>query len=300
MPNIALMCVDILSAANAYVLILLGIGRLFVRRGNPVEVWGAVAFITGGTDVIVDVLQRMDLAPFMPHILYLTHPLEYTLAPSLYIFFNLLVDRDYRISRKHILLFLPAAAVTAVMLPYFLQSGAQILIQGSLWNVASPLMSGILYLIDRGTTIVLLGALSAFSIRIGIILARGHSPRLHEARSLWIYSALVLTWSVVYAASLITQAHILESFSVLAIGYLALALRLLHSADHHPLEAIREAVSDSRYRMSKLENINVEKKIDLLRNLMEQNRIYLDEELDLTKTGKLIGLSPPPALRNPE
>src|SRR5262249_10135505 len=81
----------------------------------------AAMMLTIGLEIMISQLSRGTYVLRFPHVIRLSHPLDFVPGPLLYLYVRVLTDRR-QLRRREVLHFVPAIACAVYLLPYYFHS----------------------------------------------------------------------------------------------------------------------------------------------------------------------------------
>jgi AraC-like DNA-binding protein len=248
-----------------------------------------------------------------PHLIGISQPVIYLFGPTIYLYARTLSTGARSLGRRSLLHFIPALVVTAYMLPFFLQPGAdKILFVERLMREGSPLDVEIIewFKLPHGViyTLVTFRLLGRYRERLEQNFSTLDRINLRWLRNLLIGTILVWLVAILHFILGALGIKILDSESnpasivtvvfVYAIGYLGLRQPEVFwpppgndDADTTCAEA-RTPETPDKYLKSGLDSEKAETLLEGLLRLMHEQKPYTDPDLTLHQLASQLSVSP--------
>ncbi len=281
-----------LLAAGACSVAILGLGEFFVAKKKPINYVITAICLCFSVAVLDYLLQSLGLYREWPWILYLYYPLELLSGPLLFFLFTLLVDRDFKFRSPYLLLFLPVAIATGLMLPYFLREPAAKIAQVPLNKTADPLFGSLYRFIAHNLESWVLGCIALFFARTGLALRRHRIRLAPKIGSVIIFALLFFgailfyLWVNFFPSESARKSSILVSI-LLVFPFYFFQRRYPGLFGVEGPERAAERYKDS----TKLAGRDTAKIIERLGGLMSEKRLYKNNELSLNELGVELGIT---------
>lgn len=289
MEEIDKLLINILISGNSLTLILFGLGQLTTKKKTGRHYLAATVLIVAGFNILMDTAFRAGIFYRFPHMLYVSYPLEYLMGPLMYLFLMSLVYKESSMTGREKLLFLPAGAVTLLMLPYYLQPGAVKLARIPFYTGYGGVL-GVLYrAIDRGIEIWLLFCFGLFLLKVVPHFLQKQNRKNSRLNLILVYASLWLGWLGWYALVVLEPLDRFYSETVLAGTYLALGFFFFYMRNPDLL-AKRKIPLENRTSPKVPAGGEIQAVLKNLEILMEREKPYLDENLSMPDLASLLGI----------
>ncbi|WP_109020041.1 helix-turn-helix domain-containing protein [Leptospira kobayashii] len=249
--------------------------------------WAFVLFSTG-LWLISGAFFFSKLYILFPGITLFHIPFVLASAPVLYEYFVLLVlDKKPKLS---FFLYLPAVLSVLLLIPFYLKStGEQILF------FSSPPSSGYQASVLSLNLAIKLGIL----LSAGLFLFKYILPFVSWGMFLKKGGRLTLVFFLLICLDLsvgtfgfLFKVSFLRELSALLLPFLMFFYFIAREVWKPFISQVKEEIKRSKYEKSKLVNLNIESIKDEIQRLMSEERIYCDEDLNLTRFSELVGIRP--------
>jgi AraC-like DNA-binding protein len=274
--------------------ILTGIGQCAVKQKESLNYFSALTHFTFGLFLISDTVFLSFFGMRYSILLFIDQSMLMLCVTFLHLYFRSLFLRKTYTFRQIILFFIPAAITMAVFFIQFLY------IQfGRLPGFCVSFDSGPFILREKTTRIITyLWGLSCFAKSVWDLrfLLKDRSSGTSLLNTIFY---TFIAFSVIILATLIVLINAdLMYFNifykcVLLYYSLFITMLVLYSLRYpYFFNIIRAETSRIRYSNSKVRGLNVKAVIERLQDLMETDKLYLDESLSLSKLSSILDLTP--------
>jgi len=302
--GLSLETLNYLLAGGAFSIVVLGIGEFFVPRKRPINYVTAAIGLSFGLAILDYLAQTLGLYEGRAWILYLYYPLMLLTGTLLFFFFTLLVERDFKIRFPYTLMFLPVIIVTALMMPYYLQSPEAKIAQIPIHKTSDPLFHAVYFFIYRNLESWVIGAIAFFIIRT-VLLIRLRRIRWEPVNRRVLGFAFVFLgvlflylWVNFFPSEYARKLSILVSIIMVYPLYFFQKSNphLFVPGDNAPAKESPANDADlqaGKYRRStKLAGLDTAALVERLDSLMVEKRRFTDSMLTLPLLSEELGLSP--------
>ncbi len=212
---------------------------------------------------------------------------KFIIGPVLYIYFCLLFDRKYRFRRITCLHFIPPVISVVhriIFLRFYLPVDFGI-------SVSHEIFQGIALFLDFSGFLILLVYLyfTFRKIRLLSVIGRVDTTLFRLSAMIILYAAVII---ILYLYSVFNpDEFIIEIFNVLSS---AAILVLFYLSQKYPelLDWFRREVKEESYKNSLLKGMDLQTIRERLTDLMEEEKIYYDDELTPQTLADLLSISP--------
>jgi AraC-like DNA-binding protein len=293
-PSLNLLAVlTLLGAAQA---VLFACALWGIKRGNVIASRALAALLMVISVVLVwNVLLNARYLLKYPHLTQLHVPLQFTIAPLIFLYLTSLLKRESKLSRKYLLHFIPSVLCLLYLLPFYFQSRAYKVAYLSAALVNYPRE----WYVRTGLVLVQ-GTIYLFPI-LWLTLRRSRkadaqAEPVNKFDLFWvrIWTGIFL---VIWVASIVrfifdysvhTNLIIPLLFSVFIYTAVYVKLRRFETVAE-TLETVN--LPAKRYEKSTLTPERGERHLRRLREVMETEKPYTDSELTLPKLAERLGIS---------
>jgi AraC-like DNA-binding protein len=248
-----------------------------------------------------------------PHLIGISQPVIYLFGPMIYLYTRTLSTGARSLDRRSLVHFIPALVVTAYMVPFFLQSGAEkILFVEKLMREGSPLDVKIIewLKLPHGAiyTLVTFRLLRRYREQLEENFSTLDRINLRWLRNLLIGAMMVWLVAILHFVlgalgmnildSETNPASLLTVLFVYAIGYIGLRQPEVFwppAEDDGPDTPSAEAPipeTPGKYRKSGMDSEKAETQLKALLELMDEQKPYTDPNLTLHQIANQLSVSP--------
>ncbi|MCB1193196.1 MAG: AraC family transcriptional regulator [Leptospiraceae bacterium] len=222
-----------------------------------------------------------------PHFLLLPVPFLYAIGPLTYRYtYNLLFSIDFQ-NKVPIIHFLPSVLAFVIIFPFLLQSGSEKL---EILNMVS-FYSIVLYVLN---SVVKVSILCYLSVLIGkclfvlrnIKLILDKKNRLILSFILIVYADLFLgLFGFIFFNSFFTK------LSALILPFAVFYYFIISNKHPEIMGEIQSNIKKVRYEHSKIKDLNVDLIISKLQKLMDEEKVFLEEDVSLQDLAITLGIT---------
>ena len=227
-----------------------------------------------------------------PHLQLWNVPLIPALGPLLYFYFRQALRPDYKFRAAHLTAALPSVLMPFLLLPFYLKS-AEFKLSFSMWK-PSPEHAGLhlylsaLYLLIQLYLLAFLGALLkqfSFLFNIDDLKKEG----VNRVALFFIVLSIVIVLTNL-------AGEILNSYAVYTAAFLlttAVLVLLFLAGLRYPqfMRLLQSQAGRDRYRKTRLAGVDTDRIIERLRELMEIEKFYADEDITLPRVAEELGIT---------
>jgi AraC-like DNA-binding protein len=283
----------IIFACGIYA-ILTGFGQCAVQQKESINYFSALTHFTFGLFLISDTVFLSFFGMRYSILLFIDQSMLMLCVTFLHLYFRSLFLRKTYTFRQIILFFIPAALMMTIFLIQFLY------IQfGKFPGFCVSFDSGPFILREKTTRIITyLWGLSCFIKSVWDLrfLRKDRSNGTSLLNTIFYifiaFSVIILTALIVLINTDLTYFNIFYK-CVLLYYSLFITMLVLYSLRYpYFFNIIRAETSRIRYSNSKVKGLNVKAVTERLQDLMETDKLYLDESLSLSKLSSILDLTP--------
>ncbi len=279
-----------LSLICAGVILLMATGQLLLKR-RTYKNWVTFGLFFNIAMVLINsYLFYSAVVLDYPYLMHLHIPFFYAMGPFLYMMYKIILTKEYDFNYKTWFHFTPAIIATGLMVPYYARSDfagkkseyAQMLTglafdqQVILFFIGGLILLGYLTYMMLGLTKImkwrLLKSETASSILLGIV---GGS----------LLACLLLDLSFV------TRELIFMAISTLMLNGLVMAINLIGRRYPEFFQNLQIIVESEGYSRSLIEDLDLDEVKANLEQLMNEDKIFREEDLTLARLSQLLGIS---------
>ncbi|MBN2160561.1 MAG: AraC family transcriptional regulator [Spirochaetes bacterium] len=224
-----------------------------------------------------------------PILFFFQVPVDLCLGPLLYFYVESLTGDKERLKRKDLLHFLPLLVITLYLISYFLYTpNVQREIVYGLLNQNKHIMLRVIF---TGSVFIPVIYIAAPMVRIIHQLRNGNPS---EKKIVLLLSFLVL-WAITGIVGIGgTIALSLTALKIinLLVSMVILCFYLLAQRYPYLMQYGTVHVSNESYSRSHLTGVDLDNLDKQLTAMMEQEKVYCDEEISLPKLGEALGVTP--------
>lgn len=279
-----------LGAALAFIL---GTGQLLSEQARYRNYLAAALLYCLGIIHLITFGQTTGFISLEPWVVAVNLIFFTLLGPLFYLYFMRILDPRLKITRSTALLFLPTAISLMMLIPYLSLSeeeraaSQQLLASGEepLW---STFPNNLVVLIFLATQVYILYPLKTIFhfIRDGLLL---NKPAFLVALG-FICCFSINIWCVIFF-----QFYDINALKMgVAVFFTCWIVAIYLVSQRYPefLTNVSADIVDAKYQKSQLGRLNVEQVVNRLNQLMEKERVYLEEDLSLPKLAEKLAITP--------
>jgi AraC-like DNA-binding protein len=261
--------------------LLLNVVLWTTRRGyRPANRLLAALMLTIGLEITISQLSRGTYVLLFPHVIRLSHPLDFVLGPLLYLYVRVLTDRR-QVRRRDVLHFVPAIACAVYLLPYYFQSAAY-----KLADHNSPAYAN-WYYVRTGLAIVIGGCYVVAGLRLAL-KNRNADPQLRFV-SIAFGATLVVAVGR-YVIDFLFPAFTPQTNWVLPIVGAGVLYGMTYIGLRDPAVTVQRG---RKYETSSLTNERADRGLQSLMRALENDKVFLEPEITLNSLADRLGIPAP-------
>jgi AraC-like DNA-binding protein len=238
-----------------------------------------------------------------PHLGLLHVPFLYFAGPLLYFFFKQLGKLDFRFRKVYLLHFAPGLLLILALLPFYMKSAEE----KRQFLQCPPALGSRVTMLSEYTIIILF---IMISITVYLILFLKESTYLWNRKYLRLkrvaylsHLIIVTTCTIIFVyftgfllINIFSFSHdaYLTLITVISVATCILVLLIYLMGKRYP-EYFREfqrEVERIRYEISRIEGLNVEAVLRHLNRLMEEEKVFCDEDMTLNRLADELSIAP--------
>ncbi|MBP7736463.1 MAG: helix-turn-helix transcriptional regulator [Spirochaetes bacterium] len=227
-----------------------------------------------------------------PQFLHVNEPFELFMGPLIYYRFRILVEGKMKLSLLTLLLFAPGILAVLYFIPYFTLSGQEKLALAGFQNIQNGAVRAIYLAIVYGQTPWFVFCLALFIVHGSRMLSAKGLRLIMQKKVLVAYNLLWITIAITgYAVYLTGQSGMIRVM-IIVTNCMIVLFYFIEKKYPELFLLIREDSSETRYKRSMLGGVNTGAVVERIQELMELERLYLDEDLSLKSLGSRLGITP--------
>ncbi|HPF06359.1 MAG TPA: helix-turn-helix domain-containing protein [Spirochaetota bacterium] len=238
-----------------------------------------------------------------PHLALVHVPFLYLSAPFLYFYYQILTRDNFRFRRSSLCHFIPVIAILLVLAPFYIKTGAEKLelLQSFVGlRRQSRVFPSYPYIVLSIVTII-----CGYAFAVGKDAIRMYKKKMFVERNPTLYSIIIVAFNfsmiIIYVTGFLIEKLFLQTGSyylsiiktISAIMtceiYIILLLKWRYPGY---IRHIKEEAQKIRYSTSRIDRIDVESVLEKLTYLMENEKIFCDEEITLGKLADELDITP--------
>ena len=277
---------------GASLAIIMGVGQMIRPQNGSRNFLVASLFFCLGLTHIITFSQRMGYFAEHPFLVGVQIPLFTFLGPLFYLHFMRILNPPFTATRKHLVHFIPTVITILILIPYLSLSPIEkATIQAeytlgnlSLWQTFPNNLVVVIFL--SSLTYILLPLKTIFPLFRQRLLLR--NPVILIALGFIVCFSLTLLCVIFY------QFYDIEYLKIgVEIFYTCwiIAIYLVNQKYPSFLSSVSDDISYAKYQKSQLSNIDTDRILGRLDDLMTQNKAYLDEDLSLPDLARRLSLT---------
>lgn len=281
---------DFIAAGIAIGVLILSVGYLAVRDNRPGKAFGFVAYTLAGFDFLMVIYEFRHMYVDHPAFLYINQPLELFFGPLMFLYLTTRIKGKVSIDFFTKVLFLPGILAVIWFLPFYFQNPAVKISSVEFIHTSQPSKFISLFIMYSAMPYLILCLILIIVYAYSIL---GKKSFAHHVRMKVIMLHSVI-WIVVagagYAANLHSR-HLAVDVMILLIEALLIILYYLDMRYSDFFDLIVREVREVRYQRSHINGLDTRTILSRLRELMELDRMFLDDRLSLRALSEKLGVS---------
>ena len=283
---------NLLVFASASSLITIAFGFFSENRNKTEKIIIFTVCFLWGVDSLFLLSEETGFYKDFPHLLYLNQPFELFLGPLVYYRFRIMVEGKIRFNRLTIFLFLPGVLAVLYFITFFIQSPEVKLASVGFHNLEDGFVRSIyLFIMYSPVPWFILCLILAVIHGWRMLSKKGIEMILHKKflvgyNLLWILLFFIIYIAIVFKNSLMLRGMLLLINCVLIFSY------YLEKKYADFFLAMQKDSSETRYKRSMLNGIDTHAVIERIKELMNLENIYLNENLSLQTLSSILNITP--------
>jgi AraC-like DNA-binding protein len=215
-----------------------------------------------------------------PHLVGVYWPFMTFVAPAFYLYIKILTNHSYKITKKHLVLFLPGILFTIALIPTVFVLSAPEKIKLLLEYDKFDFL-GFLILIFFNTTVLFFVILSLYEIRI--LLSREKIKNTVSFRITFFLCVLGALGVVINCIGAITESRLMLRIDSIIFNIVLITPFLVGYRYPNFMHTLSLDISKEKYKKSQIDGIVTDSVVSRLEDLFEVEKIFKDPELNITK-----------------
>ncbi len=263
---------------------------LIIKDKKRVHYLHAAIFFIVGFCIICDTYYRQGTESITAPLLYMNYPFIYLLGPVFYFYFRSILNGREKFSKTDLLFLIPFAVVLILFIPYYLQPSAAKLMTFPLWEHADGVFLRVFELTEY-----LMFFWNCFCFVLVMkqlyILMYDKEKIEEKIKTMMVYLGLWLAATIAYTFSDLLSLWTLYRITTLIEVLFFLVFAVLSLRYPNFFLVVQKEASVCRYAKSQLGSLNVAAVIERIEDLLELEKMYLDEELSVQSLSDLLNIS---------
>ncbi|MBP7736462.1 MAG: AraC family transcriptional regulator [Spirochaetes bacterium] len=266
---------------------------IFMEKRNRTEIIVIFSLLfLWGADSLFMLSEDTFFYRYYPHLLYLNQPFELFLGPLVYCRFKIMIEGKIRLDPLTALLFAPGVLAVVYFIPFFLQSPEVKLASVGFDTIHSGAARGIYLFIMYSAAPYLIACLVLGVIHGYRTLSKRGIRLLIQKKYFLGYNLLWISMLFIIYIAIVSDKSLMHRWTVLVITVLLIISYYWEKKHADFFLEMQKDASATRYAKSMLRGIDTKAVIERLQELMELEKIYLDEGLSLQQLSALLGITP--------
>ena len=277
---------------GAVMAIILGSGQLLsARRGRRNWLAAGLLFCLG----VIHLITYSQAAGFfaqLPVFIAIQIPMFTLLGPMFYLYFMYILNSGFKLARPHALHFLPTLLTTLILIPHLSLSSEQkayVQLQYTSGETAlwETFPNNLVVVIFISTLLYVLYPLKT-------VMQLFKHKMLRDNPTILVTIAFIGCFSVNLVAVIFNQFYHSETVtSGIAVFFTCWIIAMYLVNQKYPafLTTVTDNIVQAKYQKSQLGSVSVEKVLAKLKLLMEEDKIFLDEDLSLPALADMLSIS---------
>jgi AraC-like DNA-binding protein len=284
--------VNLLIFGSSFSIIILAFG-LFSEKKNRAEIIIGFAFyLLWGVDALLVLSEVTCFYQKYPHLLYLNQPFEFFIGTIVYYFYRIKIEGKMKFDLLSAALFTPGILAVLCFIPFFILNADAKLASVGFVNIRNGVIRNIYLFImyAAGPWIIFCLGLSVFH-GYKMLSKKNIDLLLHKK----VFISYNIFWIVIIFGFYLTNLYHNRIFFELLLFFINCMVIFFYYLERKHSDFIRlmqKYASETRYVKSRIRGIDTRSVIRRIKELMEQENIYLDEEMSLTKLSSILNITP--------
>ncbi|MBP7737652.1 MAG: AraC family transcriptional regulator [Spirochaetes bacterium] len=283
---------NLLLFGSSFTVIIIALGFFTEKKDRSETIVVFAVCVLWAVNALFWMSEEYSYYAFYPDLLYINQPFEFFLGPLLYLRLQVLLEGKIKFDRLTALLFTPGVLAVLYFIPFFLQSPEAKLASVGFANVHNEFFRAI-YLV------ILYGAApwAVFCVFLSIVQGRRLLSRkgigLIMQRKAFVACNLIFIGAIIalYAANVMKQKELLVG-ALFLINCLIIILYYFIKLYPDFFMAILKDTSEMKYKRSMVLGMDTEAVVERIQDLMERERLYLDDTLSLRSLSEALSITP--------
>jgi AraC-like DNA-binding protein len=280
---------DLLTFASSCSLITMGFVYLADHKSDRWIIF--LLFGLWGIDTIMILWEDMGIAWRYSQLQYINRPFELFFGPLVYCHFITLIEGKYKRDLQTMLLFLPGALAVIFFIPFSMLPPQEKLALIGLGNITSEPFRFVYRVITRAVTPWLVFCILLFIVQASRALSTKSLKLMLRKKLLLAYCIL---WIVIASAGymmVIAGQSLMIRIMIIVANFMLVLFYFIEKKHENIFLLIQKDSSETRYKKSMIKNMNTDAVIARVKELMEMEYLYLDENLSLQSLSSTLGIT---------
>ena len=284
--------VDIFIIGSSFSIITLAFG-IFARKTNISEIFVNFFFyFLWGANSLFILFEYNGFYKIYPHLFYLNQPFELFLGPLAYYFYRVKLEGKMKFNLLSVILFAPGILSVIYFIPFFMQSPEVKLASINFVNLHNGFV--------RTTYLVILYSTVPYFI-FCLILAVLHGSNMlsKKGRTLILHKKILIFYNLFWivigtAVYFVNLLHIraLMKIMILVMNLFLIFFYYLERRYDSFFDLIRKDIRELKYKKSTIKGINTNAILARIKELMELDHIYRNENISLKDLSCILNITP--------
>jgi len=271
--------------------IIISLAQLMIKNKKIINFISSAIFFLYGTCILCDTRYRTGTENITPHLLYINYPLLLLLGPTIFFYFRMLVSDRLKIKLKDLLLFFPGLFALIYFIPFYIQNAQTKLILYPLSSNSNLLIRYSYNIIDYSLMgWILLCFILSFRYTY-FLWNKTTLKNIRIIRIILIYIIIGIVFMILLVYSDVTDNFLLYKAGLLFSNIFMITLVFMNYRYPDFFSILRKETSKVKYTNSQVKGLNIGAVIERINELMEYEKIYSDENLNLNKFSDILGIT---------
>ena len=261
-------------------------GQFFLHGRRRLQYIAGAGIFCAGIWQLAGAVYFSGLSHELPVLSRVHLPFVFCIGPILYLYYNELVKAQQAFNKTLLLHFVPAGLCLVALIPLFMLEPA-----AKLAEKPAELHTVLLQLFNVVPKISIIIYLTAFVAK-NLYLFKPETLTTNRVHALAFFVLTLIFVSIALGLiGFMTKSQALIRMSALSLPVIIIFFYLVSCAYPQIVQEFAREAMQVRYERSKIQGLNVESILDELARLMEEERLYMDEELKLPKLAEELNVT---------
>jgi AraC-like DNA-binding protein len=282
---------DFIVSGTAIGILILSAGYLFIRDNRPGKTVGFASYVLAAFVILMGVFEIRRMYLEHPGLMYINQPLELFLGPLSFLYLTTRIKGKVSPDRITCMLFIPGILAVIWFFPFFFRSAEEKFASVDFVNYSQPSKAIYLFFMYSAMPyfIVCLLLIVVYAYSVLGKKSFAHHVRMHViiAHSLvWISIAAAVYFTNMYSR------HLALDMTLFLIEILLILFYYLDMRYSDFFDLIVRDVREVRYQRSHINGLDTRAVVFRLKELMELDRLFADDQLSLRTLSEKLGVTP--------